>query len=130
MIANRSIHPFDHSAGLAKNFTKMITIIYLLLQNSGVGRIRTSGLQRPRLASYQARQRPLSFRRKLSLSECNFNLMNKLETVLSQLMKLADNWYRVATVITTVVGVKIPRINAKAVAPDDHSLALGAVCVF
>ena len=25
---------------------------------SGVGRIRTSGLQRPRLASYQARQRP------------------------------------------------------------------------
>lgn len=26
----------------------------------GVGRIRTSGLQRPRLASYHARQRPLS----------------------------------------------------------------------
>lgn len=26
---------------------------------NGVGRIRTGGLQRPRLASYQARQRPL-----------------------------------------------------------------------
>ncbi len=28
-------------------------------EDDGVGRIRTSGLQRPRLASYQARQRPL-----------------------------------------------------------------------
>ena len=33
-------------------------------KTGGVGRIRTSGLQRPRLASYQARQRPLFFFRR------------------------------------------------------------------
>jgi hypothetical protein len=36
------------------------TLSELELKLDGVGRIRTSGLQRPRLASYQARQRPLS----------------------------------------------------------------------
>jgi hypothetical protein len=35
------------------------TLSELELKLDGVGRIRTSGLQRPRLASYQARQRPL-----------------------------------------------------------------------
>src|SRR5919198_3950881 len=69
---------------------------------------------------------------RLSIVTVYFNLMNKLETVLlSQILNLADNWYRVATVLATVVGVvKVPRINAKAVAPDDHTLALRAVCVF
>jgi hypothetical protein len=36
------------------------TLSELELKLDGVGRIRTSGLQRPRLASYQARQRPPS----------------------------------------------------------------------
>jgi hypothetical protein len=35
------------------------TLSELELKLDGVGRIRTSGLQRPRLASYHARQRPL-----------------------------------------------------------------------
>src|SRR5215213_2402599 len=67
------------------------------LQNSGVGRIRTSGLQRPRLASYQARQRPL-VRRKLSQSECNFNLMNKID-VLPFIYPTIGLWHKQAKLV-------------------------------
>src|ERR671922_11049 len=59
-----------------------------------------------------------------------YNLMNKLKAVLSDVAKLANNRYRIATVLATVVGVKVPLINAKAIAPDDYTLTLWAVCVF
>ena len=50
------------------SFQRYLTFLYFdiisasinSIWNNGVGRIRTSGLQRPRLASYQARQRPHS----------------------------------------------------------------------
>ncbi len=48
--------------------------------------------------------------------------MNKLKVVLfSHFVKLADNRYRIATVLATVVSVKIPRVNAKAVPPYDYT---------
>ena len=48
--------------------------------------------------------------------------MNKLKVVLlSHFVKLADNRYRVATVLATVVSVKIPRVNAKAIPPYDYT---------
>lgn len=57
--------------------------------------------------------------------------MNKLEVVLlSHFVKLADNRYRVATVLATVVSVKIPSVNAKSIAPYDYTLAFWAVCIF
>ena len=47
--------------------------------------------------------------------------MNKLEVVLlSHFVKLADNRYRVAAVLATVVSVKIPGVNAKTIAPYDY----------
>src|SRR5919108_2479852 len=59
------------------------------------------------------------------------NLMNKLKVVLlSHLMKFADNWYLVAAALATIVSVKVPRINAKAVAPYYYTVALWAVCIF
>jgi len=61
----------------------------------------------------------------------SFNLMNKLKVVLlSHLMKFADNWYLVAAVLATIVIVKVPRINAKAVAADYYTFALWTVCIF
>jgi hypothetical protein len=61
----------------------------------------------------------------------SFNLMNKLKVVLlSHFVKLADNRYWVATVLAIVVSVKVPRVNAKSVAPYDYIFAFWAVCIF
>jgi hypothetical protein len=57
--------------------------------------------------------------------------MNKLKVVLlSHFVKLADNRYRVATVLATVVSVKVPCVDAESVAPYDHTFAFWAVCIF
>ena len=57
--------------------------------------------------------------------------MNKLKVVLlSHFVKLADNRYRVATVLATVVSVKVPCVDAKSVAPYDYTFAFWAVCIF
>ena len=56
-------------------------------------------------------------------------LVDKLEAVLPCSVELANYRDRVATVLAAVVAVKVPFVDAKAVAPDDHALALGAVRV-
>jgi hypothetical protein len=72
-----------------------------------------------------------SFSLLLTLSFFRLILMNKLEIVLlSDSIRLANNWYPLATVLATVVSVKVPCVNAKAVASYDHSPALWTISIF
>jgi hypothetical protein len=127
------IHSFDHSVSPTKIMNQS-AIVYATTRKM----VGSAGFE-PAASSAQGWHHtkldndPFSFslRRKFSQSECNFNLMNKLKPILLLYLaaKLANNRYRIATLFATVMGVKVPLINTKTIAPDYYALALRAVCV-